>query len=113
LSTEIEAYQKVINGARAVLDHYRPHIPIHPEWPMVELGEVCDVRDGTHDSPKYILEGYPLITSKNLKNGLIDFDDVNLHFTQRSRFDQQTIKSRRWRPFDADDRYDWESSNCR
>ena len=34
---EIEGYQKVINGARAVLDHYRPHIPIHPDWPMVEL----------------------------------------------------------------------------
>jgi type I restriction enzyme M protein len=68
---EIEGYQKVINGARAVLDHYRPHIPIHPDWPMVELGEVCDVRDGTHDSPKYVLEGYPLITSKNLKNGFI------------------------------------------
>ena len=32
---EIEGYQKVINGARAVLDHYRPHIPIHPDWPMV------------------------------------------------------------------------------
>jgi len=38
---EIEGYQKVINGARAVLDNYRPHIPIHPDWPMVELGEVC------------------------------------------------------------------------
>ena len=37
---EIEGYQKVINGARAVLDHYRPHIPIHLDWPMVELGEI-------------------------------------------------------------------------
>ncbi len=45
---------------------------------MVELGEVCDVRDGTHDSPKFLLEGYPLITSRNLKNGFIDFTDVNL-----------------------------------
>ena len=75
---EIEGYQNVINGARAVLDHYRPHIPVKPEWPMAELGEVCDVRDGTHDSPKYALSGYPLITSKNLKNGFIDFTDVNL-----------------------------------
>jgi type I restriction enzyme M protein len=41
--TEIEGYQKVINGARAVLDHYRPHIPIHPDWPMVTIGEVCTV----------------------------------------------------------------------
>ncbi len=76
--TEIEGYQKVINGARAVLDNYRPHIPIHPDWPMVELGEACDVRDGTHDSPKYVLEGFPLVTSKNLKNGYIDFTEVNL-----------------------------------
>nr|MDA8124326.1 N-6 DNA methylase [Deltaproteobacteria bacterium] len=38
---EIEGYQKVIDGARAVLGNYRPHIPIHPDWPMVELGEVC------------------------------------------------------------------------
>ena len=37
---EIEGYQKVISGARAVLDHYRPHIPIHPDWPMVELGQI-------------------------------------------------------------------------
>ena len=40
---EIEGYQKVINGARAVLDNYRPHIPIHPDWPMVELGQACIV----------------------------------------------------------------------
>jgi type I restriction enzyme M protein len=41
--TEIEGYQKVINGARAVLDNYRPQIPTHPDWPMVKLGEACSV----------------------------------------------------------------------
>ncbi len=40
---EIEGYQKVIDGARAVLDHYRPHIPINPEWPMVQVKDVCRV----------------------------------------------------------------------
>jgi type I restriction enzyme M protein len=43
---EIEGYQKVINGARAVLDHYRPHIPIHPDWPMVELGKIARLING-------------------------------------------------------------------
>ncbi len=38
---EIEGYQKVIDGARAVLDNYRPRIPIHPDWPMVEIGEMA------------------------------------------------------------------------
>lgn len=39
---EIEAYQKVIEGARAVLDNYRPHIPVNPEWPRVALTEIID-----------------------------------------------------------------------
>ena len=39
---EIEGYQKVIDGARAVVDNYRPQIAVDPNWPMVELGEVCE-----------------------------------------------------------------------
>ena len=44
--TEIEGYQKVIDGARAVVENYRPHIVIDPEWPMVELGEICNFKRG-------------------------------------------------------------------
>lgn len=47
-------------------------------WRRVMLGDVCDVRDGTHDSPKYYDEGYPLVTSKNVAQGKIDFSDCNL-----------------------------------
>ncbi|MBT4969375.1 MAG: N-6 DNA methylase, partial [Bacteroidetes bacterium] len=74
---EIEGYQKIINGARSIVDNYKSHIQIDPVWKMEKLGEVCDVRDGTHDSPKYQANGYPLITSKNLKDGDIDFKKVN------------------------------------
>jgi type I restriction enzyme S subunit len=50
----------------------------YPDWEEKRLGEVSDVRDGTHDSPKYQEKGYPLITSKNLlKSGQMDFDNVN------------------------------------
>jgi len=47
---EIEGYQKVIDGARAVGDNYRPHIPTHPDWPMVELGEICSFKNGLNFS---------------------------------------------------------------
>jgi type I restriction enzyme, S subunit len=47
-------------------------------WEIKQLGEVYDVRDGTHDSPKYQDEGYPLITSKNLKNDAISFEKIKL-----------------------------------
>ena len=49
---EIEGYQKVIDGARAVVDHYRPHIPIDPDWLMVALGDVCDIFNGSTPSRK-------------------------------------------------------------
>jgi type I restriction enzyme S subunit len=48
------------------------------EGEKVSLGKVCDVRDGTHNSPKYVKNGYPLITSKNITNGRMDFDNVSL-----------------------------------
>ncbi|HEL7552631.1 TPA: restriction endonuclease subunit S, partial [Enterococcus faecalis] len=40
--------------------------------------EESDVRDGTHDSPKYFDDGYPLVTSKNLKDFGLDLSDVSL-----------------------------------
>ena len=45
-------------------------------WIESTLGEAYDVRDGTHDSPKYQEEGYALITSKNLKNSSITYDRI-------------------------------------
>ena len=42
-------------------------------WQWCKAGDVIDVRDGTHDSPKYQATGVPLVTSKNLVNGVIDF----------------------------------------
>ncbi|NJN97967.1 MAG: restriction endonuclease subunit M/S, partial [Anaerolineales bacterium] len=43
---EIEGYQKIIDGARQVLEAYRPRIEIDPAWPVVELGEVCEIKGG-------------------------------------------------------------------
>ena len=37
---EIEGYQRVIDGARAVIDNYRPQIVVDPDWPMVAIAEL-------------------------------------------------------------------------
>jgi type I restriction enzyme M protein len=63
---EIESYQKVINGARAVLDSYRPHIPIHPDWPVVTLDEACEIQRGKfsyrpRNEPRFYGGRYPFI----------------------------------------------------
>jgi type I restriction enzyme M protein len=49
---EIEGYQKVINGARAVLDSYHPHIPIHADWQIVEIGVICTIVRGSSPRPQ-------------------------------------------------------------
>lgn len=48
-------------------------------WDVKKLGDVCDVRDGTHDSPKYLENSeYVLVTSKNITSGGdIDFTTAN------------------------------------
>lgn len=45
-------------------------------WEWVRLNEALDVRDGTHDTPKYVDIGYPLVTSKNLYSGELSFNDI-------------------------------------
>jgi len=70
---EIEAYQKVIDGARAVLDNYRSHIPIHPEWPMVELGEATRVISGYSFDSKDFAEANPIKSIKIANVGVREF----------------------------------------
>ncbi|MEY3881288.1 MAG: type restriction enzyme subunit [Pseudomonadota bacterium] len=38
------------------------------DWEEKLLSEICEVKDGTHDSPKYIAEGIPFVTQKNIRN---------------------------------------------
>lgn len=43
---EIEGYQKIIDGAKMVVENYKPTITINPEWDMVELGGLYKNLDG-------------------------------------------------------------------
>ncbi len=61
-------------------------------WEVVHLDSICDVRDGTHDSPKYYNYGIPFLTSKNLTENGLDFNNVNYiseedhkRFSERSK----------------------------
>ena len=75
---EIEGYQKVINGARAVLDHYRPHILVHSDWPMVPLGDIADVKLGKMlDQAKHQKgELLPYARNVSVRWGTIDTHDL-------------------------------------
>ena len=79
---EIEGYQKVINGARAVLDHYRPHIPIHPDWPVEPLSALFATKSGTTPSRSradYFQDGtIPWVKTLDLRDGPIKSTDERI-----------------------------------
>jgi type I restriction enzyme M protein len=49
---EIEGYQKIIDGARQVLDNYKPRIVIDPDWDIAKLDDLCDLVRGSSPRPQ-------------------------------------------------------------
>jgi len=48
-------------------------------WIVEKSQSYCSrVADGTHDTPKPVAEGKKLVTSKNIKNGKVNFDGCYL-----------------------------------
>ena len=71
---------------------------IPEDWRLERLGTICDVRDGTHDSPRFFETGVPFVTSKNIVNGQIDLTNVSyisevdaFEFDKRSKVDRNDI----------------------
>lgn len=60
-----------------ITDNEKP-FEIPASWKWVRLYDILDVRDGTHDTPKYVIKGIPLVTSKNLINNTINFETAKL-----------------------------------
>ena len=80
---EITAYQRVIDGARTVVENYRPHISVDPEWPVAALGSVCEIIMG-QSPPGHTYntngQGVPLI------NGPVEFGPEPFSETSLNQF---------------------------
>lgn len=87
---EIEGYQKIIDGARQVVENYKPAIKIEPEWEMVELGEVCTLIDYRGKTPKKSQSGIRLITAKNIRQGFINIDPEE--FLENEEFERWSTR---------------------
>ena len=83
--TEIENYQRIIDGAKQVVQNYKPTFHIEPEWEMVKLGEVCEFIDYRGKTPTKTSEGIRLITAKNVKKGFLNIEP--LEFIAENDFD--------------------------
>ena len=70
--------EKALNEAKALFQASLKEM-LEPKegWEEKKFSDLYDVRDGTHDSPKYHETGYPLVTSKNLRGGILDMSNVS------------------------------------
>lgn len=60
---EIDGYQKIIDGAKMVVDNYKPKIDIDPSWEMSDLGTTADIRTGKLNANEATENGkYPFFT---------------------------------------------------
>ncbi|MDR4520176.1 MAG: restriction endonuclease subunit S [Nitrosomonas sp.] len=67
-------------------------VPEH--WQIFALKRICDVRDGTHDTPEFLDQSddcYPLITSKDLIADQVIFEDVK--YISKKDFDNISKRS--------------------
>lgn len=107
---EIESYQKIIDGAKMVVDNYKPRIEVESDWEMVGLEKLCSIKhgfafkseefdnDGNNKLPivlapgNYCEEGGLIFTDKNSRryNGkvnkeyLFSIDDLTIVMTDLS-----------------------------
>ena len=82
LERELAAVEKMKKGFEALAETARAEFKAELKEVFEEisrggaetrrLGDVCDVRDGTHDTPAKCNKGYLLLTSKNVRNGKVD-----------------------------------------
>ncbi|HAJ78182.1 MAG TPA: N-6 DNA methylase, partial [Fibrobacteres bacterium] len=70
---EIEGYQKIIDGARQVVENWKPQIEIDPEWPQIPLEDLCSFMTGgtpTSSNKKYYENGtIPWLVSGDIHKG--------------------------------------------
>lgn len=72
---EIEGYQKIIDGARQVLDNYKPRILVSPNWPVATVGDVASIRSG--GTPDRSNDSYWGGNIPWIKTGQIDFNVID------------------------------------
>lgn len=70
---EIEGYQKIIDGAKAVVANYKPKIDIDPDWELSDLGSTANITTGKLNANAAVDNGkYPFFTCSK---GIYQIDD--------------------------------------
>ncbi|MDD2286829.1 MAG: N-6 DNA methylase [Paludibacter sp.] len=80
---EIEGYQKILDGANAIITNYKPKIDIDIDWELKKLGEISEFKNGLNFTKSSSGEFIKVFGVGNFKNHLIapleDLDKVQIN----------------------------------
>ena len=78
LATSKANAEKNLQNSRALFESHLQSVFTQrgTGWVEKSLGEVCVVKDGTHDSPKYVTDGIPFVTQKNIREDGLSFERI-------------------------------------
>jgi len=65
-----------LKNAKELFESYLQGVFENGNWKEKKLNEITEVKDGTHDSPKYFKEGIPFVTQKNIRQDGLSFDNT-------------------------------------
>lgn len=72
---EIESYQCIIDGARQVVENYKPTIKIDPAWANVKLGDLClEMRNGANVEQTDSEGKYRVTRIQTISDGTVDLE---------------------------------------
>jgi restriction endonuclease S subunit len=80
---EIAAHQRIIDGARQVVEGWKPRFEIDDEWEMKKLGEICETimtgpfGTSLHESD-YVANGIPVINPMDIVEGAISTKKIKM-----------------------------------
>ena len=81
LVSEVEAYQRVLDGARQVVEHWKPTIKIDSQWPLIHLDKVCEINPKKSE-----------IKNKNIEASFVPMSQLNEYNIQFDSKETRVIK---------------------
>ena len=65
--SHLNSYQKIIDGAKQIVDNYKPEIKIDPDWKIVDLGDISEVTSSKRIFQEdYVSTGIPFYRTKEI-----------------------------------------------
>ena len=91
---EIEGYQKIIDGARQVVENYRPRIDVRPDWPTASISQLfSEIQYGSSAPLNTDQIGFKTFRMNEIPNGIaVDNGEMKYSDLSTAEFEKYRLQ---------------------